>query len=131
MAYKILVVDDAMFMRTMIKNLLKSKAEFEVIGEASGGTEAVKITSNLKPDILVTDLKMPELDGIEVIRDVRESSPGTRVIVISMYGVKLYVDAALRAGALGYVHKKSSVDGLIEAIRAVAAGKNYVSPSIK
>jgi DNA-binding NarL/FixJ family response regulator len=127
---KIVVADDLTLVREGIRTLLEGEPDFTVIGEANDGVEAVEVTSRLKPDILVTDLKMPRLDGIQVVHRVRRVSPDTRVIILSMYRIKLYVDAALRAGAWGYVLKKSSSDGLVEAIRTVAAGKRYLSPSI-
>jgi DNA-binding NarL/FixJ family response regulator len=127
---KIVLADDHILVRQGLKRLLEDEPNFEVIGEVGDGDEAVEITSRLKPDILVTDLKMPRLDGIKVTQQVRRLSPNTRVIILSMYGVSLYVDAAFKAGACGYVIKKSSADGLIKAIRTVAAGKSYVSPSI-
>jgi NarL family two-component system response regulator LiaR len=127
---KIVLADDHALTRGYIKDLLRDKPGLEVVGEASDGVEAVELTAKLKPDILVTDLKMPRLDGIEVTKRIRQLSPDTRIIILSLYGDKVYVNAALKAGAHAYVLKKSGADGLTDAIRAVAAGKNYLSPSI-
>jgi len=127
---KIVLADDHVLARGYVKDLLSDEQDLEVIGEASDGVEAVELTARLKPDILVTDLKMPRLNGIEVTTRIRQLSPDTRVIILSLYGDKAYVDSALKAGAQAYVLKKFSADGLTDAIRAVVAGKNYLSPSI-
>jgi NarL family two-component system response regulator LiaR len=127
---KIVVADDHALARGYIKDLLREEPGVDVFGEASDGVEAVELTAKLKPDILVTDLKMPRLNGIEVTTRIRQLSPNTRIIILSLYGDKVYVDAALKAGARAYVLKKFSADGLIDAVRAVAAGKNYLSPSL-
>jgi len=127
---KIVLADDHGLARGYVKDLLSDEQDLEVIGEASDGVEAVELTARLKPDILVTDLKMPRLNGIEVTTHIRQLSPDTRIIILSLYGDKAYVDAALKAGAQAYVLKKFSADGLTDAIRAVVAGKNYLSPSI-
>jgi DNA-binding NarL/FixJ family response regulator len=128
--WKIVLADDQKSVRQGVRDWLEDEPGFKVIGEASDGAEAVEVTSRQKPDILVTDLKMPCLDGIEVTKRVRELSPDTRVIILSMYGNKVYVDAAFKAGAWGYVLKKFSADGLTDAIRSVAGGRTYLSPSI-
>lgn len=122
---KIVLADDQKAVRRGIRGLLEGEPDLEVVGEASDGAEAVEITSRLKPDILVTDLKMPQLDGIGVTGRVKELSAGTRVIILSMYEGKTYVKAALQAGASGYVLKRFSADGLTEAIRTVGAGGSY------
>lgn len=127
---KIVLADDHGLARGYVKDLLSDEQDLEIIGEASDGVEAVELTARLKPDILVTDFKMPRLNGIEVTTRIRQLSPDTRVIILSLYGDKAYVDSALKAGAQAYVLKKFSADGLTDAIRAVVAGKNYLSPSI-
>lgn len=128
---KIVLADDQKLVRQAFRGMLEDEPEIEVIGEASDGLEAVRMVEKLKPDILVTDLKMPGLDGVEVTRRVHEMEPGLRVIVLSMFGDHVYVNAALKAGARGYVLKKHGGDGLVEAIRTVTKGKRYISPSIK
>ena len=128
---KILIADDHEAVRHGIKSILQAESDFEIVSEASDGIEAVEKSKQLKPDILVTDLKMPKLNGIEVTERVRESSPDTRIIILSMYNSKTYVLGALNSGAMGYVIKKSSADGLTEAIRTVAGGKQYLSPGLE
>jgi DNA-binding NarL/FixJ family response regulator len=122
---KIVLADDQSSVRRGIRRLLEDERDFEIAGEASDGAEAVEVTGRLKPDILVTDLRMPYLNGIQVTEIVVRSCPNCRVIILSMYGSKSYVEAAARAGASGYVLKKFSADGLPEAIRTVGSGGSY------
>lgn len=128
--WQVVLADDQKSVRQGVRDWLEDEPDFQIIGEARDGVEAVDLTSELKPDILVTDLKMPRLDGIGVTERVRQLSPDTRIIILSMYGDRLYVDAAFKAGAMGYILKKSSADGLLDALRTVADGKKYLSPSI-
>jgi len=120
----ILLADDHAAVRRFIKILLRGEVDFSVVGEAANGVDAVKLVAELKPDILVTNLTMPGLDGIEVTRRVRESSPPTMVIVLSMWDPGRYAETAKKAGAVTYIVKDSAVDNLVPAIRAaMAAGE--------
>ena len=125
-ATTIVLADDHHIVRQGFKSLLDSQEGFSVIAEAGNGLEAVKITANLKPDVLVADLMMPSLNGMEVIRQVRRLSPNTRVIILSMYMDEPYVIEALQNGAWGYVLKESNISDLIKAIREVAGGRHYL-----
>lgn len=107
--------------------MLENKEDFSVIAEAGDGLEAVKVTTRMKPDILVVDLIMPGINGLEVTRQVGQLSPHTRVIVLSMYQDEAYVIEALQNGACGYVLKESNISDLVKAIREVAAGRHYLS----
>jgi DNA-binding NarL/FixJ family response regulator len=127
----IVLADDHEMVRKGIRRLLEVEPDFIIVGEASGGTDAVKLVEKLHPDVLVTDLKMPDLGGIEVTKQVRQLSPSTQVVVLSMFGDGAYVEAALHAGARGYVPKDSSADDLVKAIREVADGNLYLSPSLE
>ena len=127
---KIVLADDQTLVRQAFRGLLEDEPGIDVIGEAGDGLEAVKIVQELKPDILITDLKMPGLDGIEVTRRIKELLPEINVVVLSMFGDKAYVNAALKAGACGYVLKKYGVEGLVEAIHCVYKGERYLGPSI-
>jgi DNA-binding NarL/FixJ family response regulator len=113
--------------RQGFKALLENKEDFSVIAEAGDGLEAVKVTTRMKPDILVVDLIMPGINGLEVTRQVGQLSPHTRVIVLSMYQDEAYVIEALQNGACGYVLKESNISDLVKAIREVAAGRHYLS----
>ncbi len=125
MAITILLADDHHVVRTGIRNLLETEAEFEVIGEASTGLEAVQMTEKLSPDVMVLDLMMPGLNGLEVTRQVQNK---TKVLILSMHSNEAYVLEALQNGAYGYVLKDSTAEELIQAVHEVSRGKRYLSP---
>lgn len=124
---KIIVADDHQIVRRGIKSLLCAERDFKVIGEASNGFEAVKLVTELQPDILVLDLMMPGMNGLEVARQLSKKSPGTGILIHSMHNNEGYVLEALRCGAKAYVLKDSSPDELVRAIRSVMAGQKYLS----
>ncbi len=127
---KIVIADDHRVVRQGIRWLLEDEPDFEVVGEAADGFEAVKKVADLRPDVLITDIKMPGLDGVEVTRQTTEALPGLRVIVVSMYGNKAYVERAMDAGASAYILKKFSNGNIVEAVRLVMQGKKYFSPGL-
>ena len=102
----------------------------EVVGEAANGRDAVLIAEELQPDIVVMDVTMPELNGIEATRRIAEKSPRTRVLALSMHKDSVYVREILRAGAKGYLLKDAAGNDLLEAVRAVARGEGYLSPAV-
>jgi len=114
----IFLADDHEINRRLIKRLLKEEENLCVVGEAGNGLDAAQMVADLKPDILINDLSMPGLDGIEVTRRVRQSSPQTRVIVLSMWDPRRYAEVAKKAGAFTYMVKDSAVSNLVPAIRA-------------
>jgi DNA-binding NarL/FixJ family response regulator len=126
----IVLADDHHIVRQGVMALLRGEPDFSVVGEASDGISVVAMTGQLKPDILVLDLMMPGLNGLEVTRRVSKVSPNTRVVILSMYMNEPYVIEALRNGAYGYILKESSIADLIKAIREVAAGRHYLSPPL-
>lgn len=126
----IVLADDHHIVRQGVKALLQNEPDFSVVGESSDGIGVVAMTGQLKPDILVLDLMMPGLNGLEVTRRVAKISPNTRVVILSMYMNEPYVIEALRNGAYGYILKESSISDLIKAIREVAAGRHYLSPPL-
>jgi two-component system, NarL family, response regulator NreC len=126
----IMLADDHPIVRQGLKALLESEQNFQLVGEAGDGLEAVRLAIRLKPDVLVTDVMMPGLNGLEVTRQVTKSLPQTRVIILSMYTDDSYVLEALKNGATGYVLKDSQATDLVEAIREVAAGNRYLSPPL-
>jgi len=129
-AIRIVLADDHQIVRQGVKALLENESDFEVVGEAGDGTTALAITGKLKPDILVADLMMPGLNGLEVTRRVGKASPDTKVVILSMYMNEPYVIEALRNGAYGYVLKESNIADLARAIREVSAGRHYLSPPL-
>lgn len=116
--------------REGVRKLLEEQTSFRVIGESGDGLEAIAQVEKLKPEVLVVDIMLPGLNGLEVVRVVRQRSPQTRVIVLSMHASEAYVVEALRNGASGYVLKESSGIELIRAIQAVIEGTRYLSPSL-
>ena len=110
--------------------ILDAQSDMEIVGEAANGREAVELAAQLSPDIVVMDVAMPELNGIEATRRVIASDPHTRVIALSMHKDSVYVREILRAGARGYLLKDSGADDLVKAIRAVAGGESYLSPAV-
>lgn len=123
---RIALADDHKIFRQGIKAMLEYEPDFCVVGEAANGTDAVKLVEELKPDVLVVDIGMPELDGIQVTSQVRTTSPETAVVILSMQSSDAYVQAALKAGAIGYVVKETGYDHLWLAIREALAGRRYL-----
>ncbi|PFJ17256.1 two-component system response regulator [Bacillus cereus] len=120
MAHKILVVDDAMFMRTMIKNLLKSNSEFEIIGEAENGVEAIQKYKELQPDIVTLDITMPEMDGLEALKEIIKIDSSAKVVICSAMGQQGMVLDAIKCGAKDFIVKPFQADRVIEALTKVA-----------
>ena len=127
---RILLADDHAVVRQGFKMLLGAQPDMEIVGEASNGREAVESAETLRPDIVVMDVAMPELNGIEATRRLAASAPHTRVIALSMHKDSVYVREILRAGARGYLLKDSGAEDLVSAIRAVAKGESYLSPAV-
>ena len=124
----IVLVDDHTLVRQGVRSLLELEPDLKVIGEASNGRDGIELVAQLVPDILVSDLVMEGLNGIEVTREVSRRVPGTRTIILSMYGDPIYIKHALQEGVNGWVLKGNSIDELITAIREVHLGGIYVSP---
>jgi len=110
--------------------ILGAQADMEIVGEAANGREAVELAETLKPDIVVMDVAMPELNGIEATRRLFTNNSHIRVIALSMHKDSVYVREILRAGARGYLLKDSGADDLVKAVRAVAGGESYLSPAV-
>jgi DNA-binding NarL/FixJ family response regulator len=126
---RILLADDHGIIRDGLATLLTAEG-FDVVGKAPDGREAVRLAKELKPDIAVLDLGMPQLNGLEAARGVIKGSPDTKVIVLTMHSEDPYVIEALRAGARGYLLKTQATSHLVQAIREVALGSVYLSPGI-
>jgi two-component system response regulator NreC len=127
---KVLLADDHPVVRGGMRNFLEKEADFSVIGEAEDGLQAVQLAENLRPDIIVLDMMMPLLNGLEVLRQLAKRLPKTRIIILSMQSADPYVTQALKEGAAGYVLKDSAPDELVKAIRQVHGGQKYLSPQL-
>ncbi len=123
----VLLADDHHIVRHSLRVMLETKAGFRVVGEAEDGVQALEMIENLRPDVVVIDLMMPKLGGLEVIKQTVKRSPSTKVVVLSMHTDEAYVIEALRAGAKAYVFKSCSPDELVTAIKEAAAGHSYLS----
>jgi DNA-binding NarL/FixJ family response regulator len=126
----ILIVDDQALFREGLRTLLSVQPEFEVVGEAGNGEEALRLAANLQPAVVLMDLRMPVLDGVSATRRMRSLLPNCRVIVLTTFDDDEFVFDGLRAGAVGYLLKDVSSDKLYEAIRAAARGEYFLLPSI-
>ena len=127
---RLLLADDHTLMRQGLRKILEGRADWEVVSEAGDGRSAVKLALELHPDVVVLDIGMPLLNGIEVTRQIARRLPKTGVLILSMHADEAYVTQALKAGARGYLLKDSAGTELIQAVEAVAAGKSYFSPSV-
>jgi DNA-binding NarL/FixJ family response regulator len=127
---RILIADDHVLVREGLKRMLASNPEFEIVGEAQDGDEAVSRVRELKPDVILLDITMPHRGGIESIRAILNASSSTRVLVLSMHEDQEFVVSSLREGALGYVSKSADSGDLERAIREVSAGRVYLSPTV-
>jgi two-component system response regulator NreC len=129
-AIRIVLADDHHVVREGLRALLETEPDFSIVGEAADGLATVDLVERLKPDVLVADLMMPSLSGLEVARQVTLRSPTTRVVILSMYANEPYVLEALRNGAAGYVLKDSTGADLVQAVRQVLTGDRYLSPPL-
>jgi DNA-binding NarL/FixJ family response regulator len=127
---RILLADDHAVVRQGFKMILQAQPDMEIVGEAGNGREAIELAEKFKPDVVVMDVAMPELNGIEATRRVTNAAPHTRVIALSMHKDSVYVREVLRAGARGYLLKDSGSDDLVSAVRAIARGEGYLSPAV-
>ncbi|MFZ2629997.1 MAG: response regulator transcription factor [Desulfosalsimonadaceae bacterium] len=130
MTIRILLADDHKITRDGLKALLENQKNMTVVGEAENGRLAVRLAAELKPDVVVMDINMPELNGIEATRQIVAELPGTKIIALSMYSDKRYVVGMLKAGVSGYLLKNCAFDELVTAISAVMNNQNYMSQKI-
>jgi two-component system response regulator NreC len=127
---RILLADDHAVVRQGFRMILSAHPDLEIVGEAGNGREAVELAAALRPDVVVMDVAMPELNGIEATRRLTAENPHIRVVALSMHKDSVYVREILRAGARGYLLKDSVADDLVAAVRSVAGGEGYLSPAI-
>jgi two-component system NarL family response regulator len=128
---RVLIADDHLVYRIGIRNLIGSEPGFEVIGEAADGNQAIELYRSLKPNVLLLDLRMPQKNGIEVVRAVREEFGDAHILIVTSYQTEEEIFQVLRAGALGYVIKDVGREMLVQAIRAVHCGNRWLAPSIR
>ena len=127
---RIVLADDHVVVRQGFRMILAAQPDLTVIGEAANGREAVELAEQLQPDLVVIDVSMPELNGIEATRRILEAVPRCRVLALSMHRDSVYVREILRAGAHGYLLKDSIDQDLLSAVRSVAQGQGYLSPAV-
>src|SRR5215510_11536040 len=127
---QVVLADDHVLMRRGIRDLLEADAEIEVIDEASNGREAAQLTQKLKPDVLIIDLTMPELNGLDAIRQIRKDAPEVELLVFSMHDSENLIREVLSAGARGYVLKSDAALYLVEAVKSLARHRPFFTPRI-
>lgn len=127
---RVVVADDQAVVRTALAALVSSDDDIDVVGHAANGQEAVILTARHRPDVVLMDVRMPVMDGIEATRRITAEAPGTAVLVLTTYDLDEYVVEALRVGASGFLLKDTPAEALVEAVRVVASGDAVVAPSV-
>ncbi len=130
MPFQVLLVDDHKIMRDGIKAILRHSEDFQVMGESENGTEAVQICKTKRPDIILMDIGLPGLNGIETTTEILRHCPDAKIVILSMYDDEHSVVSAIRSGARAFVLKKASDNDLLDALRTVAKGGSYLSPQV-
>ncbi len=126
----IILADDHPIVREGLRTVLEREPDLAVVGEASDGIETLELVERLKPALLILDVRMPGKSGLEVAREIAQSSPQTRVLVLSMYAAEGYVMEALSSGVAGYILKETDTGNLVPAIRQILGGRRYLSPAV-
>jgi len=127
---RLLLADDHAVVRAGTRELLERQPDLDIVGEAADGEEAVRLTHELQPDVVVMDVRMPRLSGVEATRRIKAQCPEVRVLVLTAHDDDEYVFALLQAGANGYLLKTAEIEKVVEAIRAVAAGQSMLAPTV-
>lgn len=130
MAVNILLVDDHKIVRQGLRTLLEKEPDLKVVAEAEDGRAAVRLARELSPNLVIIDLGMPDLNGIEAARQIIADAPGTKIIALSMHADRRFVTNMVKAGASGYLLKDNAFEELVSAIRLVLANKTYLSPEV-
>jgi len=126
----ILLADDHLLFRQGLSALLSEQPDWEIVGEAEDGAKALELAQQHRPDVVVLDIAMPKMSGIEAAQAIRKTSPNTRIVALSMYGESHYVDQMFEAGASAYVLKNEAIGELVRAIQAALRGARFISPAI-
>ena len=127
---RIVIAEDHTILREGLRMLLSTNPNFEIVAEAEDGREAVRCVSKFKPNLVLTDLSMPRMNGMEAIKEIRRESPDTKILVLTVHRAEEYILATFRAGADGYILKDSTHSELLMAVKKVLGGKHYISPEI-
>ena len=127
---RIVIAEDHTILREGLRSLLSSNPNFEIVGEAGDGREAIRCAEKFKPDLILTDLSMPRMNGMEAIKEIKRESPASKVLVLTVHRAEGYILAAFRAGADGYLLKDSTHSELVMAVKKVLGGQHYISPEI-
>jgi DNA-binding NarL/FixJ family response regulator len=128
--HTVIIAEDHTILREGLRSLLSSNPDFEIVAEAADGREAVRQVEKFKPDLILTDLSMPKMNGMEAIREFKKRSPRTKILVLTVHDAEEYILETFKAGADGYVLKDSTHHELVMAIKNVLTGKSYLSPGI-
>ena len=126
----VLLADDHMIVREGLKKLLESESDIEVVGEAATGRKAVELSQKLRPDVIVMDIAMPQMNGLEATRQILKADPGVKILILSAHSDDAYVERVTALGAAGYLIKQTSAHFLSEAIREVQKGHTFFSPTV-
>ena len=127
---RLLLVDDHEVVRSGLRMLLEGQEDMEIVGEASSGLQALELATSIEPDVVVMDITLPDISGIEATRRIKEQQPNVRIVALTIHEDEQYFFEMLQAGAVGYVPKRAAPNDLITAIRAVYAGQIYVYPTL-
>ena len=130
MKQRILIADDHRIVREGLRALIEKEDDLEIVGMASNGRQAMQMARKLKPNVVLMDIAMPDLNGVDATSQIVHELPGVKVIALSMHSEKQLIDGMLRAGASGYLLKESAFEELIKAVRIVCTGKKYLSPEV-
>src|SRR4030067_3539176 len=128
--YRIVIAEDHTILREGLRSLLSSHPEFEIVGEAEDGREAIQCVEKFKPDLILTDLSMPRMNGMEALQEIKRQNPQTKVLVLTVHKTEEYILSALKARADGYLLKDSTHVELVMAVKKVLSGKPYISPEV-
>jgi DNA-binding NarL/FixJ family response regulator len=126
----VLLADDHPFVREGLRSFLSDQSDFDVVAEASTGTEALRLARQHQPDFILLDINMPEMSGLEVISQLRKTSPGSKILVLTVHNSREYVLHVARSGAHGYILKEAPPDELLDAMKAIQTGQRFYSPAV-
>jgi len=128
--YRIVIVEDHTILREGLKSLLRADPDFDIVGEAEDGRDAIRCVQTLSPDLVLMDLSMPRMNGLDALKEIKKQNPETKIIILTVHKTEEYILTALQAGADGYVLKDATHSELVMAIKNVLMGKRYLSPGI-